>query len=430
VHRFHELGEKNERYIWFPDINYRQVGDKILPQRVALGKEVNVTTPQSGTRALGENQPAAMMGLMLIPVIRYYEDTQDPVAADLVLKFSRLVVDLMPQFGEKIGQTHSSLATTSGILRAGTVFNIPEYIDWAENVYHAFTSLDFIPSFGWTPENTSRRRKAGHLCCETCTTADYLELAVQLAQYRNEKYWDDAERVVMNQLMEGQMLRVDYIERMPPQALKPLPQMDSKWFTTDHVMNRSLGGFASFCGPNDWLQPEALPFTVQCCYGSGGRALYDTWYYAAQELGDTIRVNLQFSKRLPSAMVISFMPGKAVLEIKLMQQKKLLVRKPGWAAAERCDIFIHGKKQRPVLRGSYFDFGSLAAGSNVRIEFPNETIRKKDRIGEAEFETVWRGNAVIDMSPAGEIYPLYQGRSRQDSVKPLPFISTSPVNPL
>jgi hypothetical protein len=371
-----------------------------------------------------------MMGLMLLPVMRYYEDTQDPVAADLARKFSRMVIDLMPQFGNNIGQTHSSLATASGVLRAGQVFGIPEYIDWAENVYKTFTSLDFIPSFGWTPENTARPRKKGHLCCETCTSTDYLELAVQLAEYRDKKYWDDAERVAMNQLIEGQMLRVDYIERMPLQAIKPLPKTDSKWFTTAHVMNRSLGGFASFCGPNDWLQPEELPLTVQCCYGSGGRGLYDAWYYAAQEDGDTIRVNLQFSKRLPSAVVTSFMPGKGALEVKLTQEKKVLVRKPGWAVAERCKILINGKEQRAPLRGSYFNLGPLARGSNVRVEFPDETVRKSDRIGEGEFETVWRGNAVIDMHPAGEIYPLYQGRSRQEGVTPLPFVSTSPVNPL
>ena len=200
------------------------------------------------------DQPAAMMGLMLIPVVRYYEDTKDPLAAELVTKFSRLVIDLMPDFSKNIGQTHSALTTASGIFRAGQVLGVSEFKDWADEVYQKFVALDYIPDFGWTPENTSRPRVKGRLCCETCTTVDFLELALQLAQFRDEKYWDDAERIAMNQLLEGQMLRVDFVERIPSEIRQPLPRMDSKWFTTDHVMNRSLGGFASYSGPNDWAQ--------------------------------------------------------------------------------------------------------------------------------------------------------------------------------
>ena len=67
----------------------------------------------------------------------------------------------------------------------------------------------------------------------------------------------------------------------------------------------------------------------------------------------------------------------------------------------------------------------------MRIEFPDQTTRKKEKIGEVEFTTVWRGNAVVEMQPAGEIYPLYQHRDRQDGVTPLSYISTKkPIDPL
>ena len=46
------------------------------------------------------------------------------------------------------------------------------------------------------------------------------------------------------------------------------------------------------------------------------------------------------------------------------------------------------------------------------------------------FSTVWRGNAVVKMEPAGEFYPLYrQGRERTDGVTPLPFVNPAPINP-
>ena len=48
-----------------------------------------------------------------------------------------------------------------------------------------------------------------------------------------------------------------------------------------------------------------------------------------------MQVNLQFSKRLPSAVITSYMPGKATLEIEMTQAKKLWVRKPGGRALSR-----------------------------------------------------------------------------------------------
>ena len=40
-------------------------------------------------------------------------------------------------------------------------------------------------------------------------------------------------------------------------------------------------------------------------------------------------------------------------------------------------------------------------------------MNKKERIGDVEFSTVWRGNAVVKMAPAGEFYPLYQARAQR-----------------
>jgi hypothetical protein len=370
------------------------------------------------------------MGMMLEPVLRYYEDTKDPLAGELVTKFSRLVIDLMPTFIKDVGQTDSSVATISGILLAGQVLGIPEFSEWAEEAYRNYTAQDYVVDFGWTPENTGRARVKGLLACETCSTVDYLQAAMQLALHRNDIYWDDVERIAMNQLLEGQMLRIDFVERIPEKDIKPSPKMDPRWMTTDHVLERSLGCLSGCSGPNDWVEVGTGANFVQCCFGSGARGLYDTWYYAAQEEGDRIKVNLQFSKRLPSALIVSYMPGKATMEIQMTQPKDLWVRKPGWAKAEPTRILVNGQEQQARLKGSYLDLGHLAGGTVVRVEFPDATVRKTERIGEVEFRTVWRGNAVVEMEPKGEIYPLYQGRNRKDGVTPLPFINHRPVNPL
>jgi hypothetical protein len=430
VHELSRISQKSDKYVWFPDFNVEQIGAKILPMRIVTGAKVDVNDPKSGANGMGGDLPACFMGMMLLPALRYYEESRDSAAAELAVKFSRLVVDLLPEYTKNIGNVHTALCTASGIMRTGSLMGIPEYEHWAEGVYRSFVGQDFIPDFGWTPENTSRPRVNSRLCCETCSTVDYLELALQLAQSRDEKYWDHVERITMNQLLEGQLLRTDFVERLPERVIKPLPNIDAKWFTTDHVLNRALGGFGIISGPNDWIQTGEDIMTVQCCFGSGPRGLYDAWYYASQEDRDRVRVNLQFSKRLPSAVITSYMPGKAVVEVEMTAGKKLQVRKPGWAAAEQTRVLVNGAERKLPLEGTYFDFGGMPAGTKVRIEFPNGLQQKTERIGEVEFHTEWRGNAVVKMEPAGEIYPLYQGRGREGGVTPLSFINHSPINPL
>src|SRR5262249_37143244 len=149
----------------------------------------------------------------------------------------------------------------------------------------------------------------------------------------------------------------------------------------------------------------------------------------AMEDDEAVRVNLQFSKRLPSAVIVSYMPGKAALEIEITREKQLLVRKPGWIGDKPVAISVDGETVSPRMHGSYYDFGKLPRGARVRINFPDELVRKREKIGEIEFTTLWRGNAVVRMEPVGDIYPLYQGRKRKDAVMPWEFVNAHPINP-
>jgi hypothetical protein len=463
VRGFFEIAEKNQSYIWYPDYNYTEAGNRIVPIRVVDGEKINVSDPSSGAGAWGGNQPGGWGGMMLLPLMRYYEESNDSLAAEMAMMFSRLIIDLLPEFARNVDHTHSNLATISGILETGSVLGIPEFVDWSKQTYDQYILLNELPQFGWLPESTGvRPRVKNRLCCETCAVVDYLEIALQLAESRDENYWDLVERIAMNQLLEAQILRLDFINRIPPSVMQSLPQDDPKWFTTDHVPERSLGGFGIFAGPNDWVQKgdpvnEAAQ-TNQCCFGSGARGLYDSWYYAAQEDRDKVRVNLQFSKRLPSATITSYMPGKSVVVVEMTAAKKLQVRKPGWAPASQTRMLVNGQEQTVRLEETYFDFGGLPAGTKVRIEFPDQTSHRVELIRESQhsaelqlappresqrkalssqelqagvkFTTTWRGNAVTDIEPAGEIYPLYQERNQQEAVVPLAFISTNPINPL
>jgi hypothetical protein len=63
------------------------------------------------------------MGMMLLSALRYYEESRDSAAAELAAKFSRLVVDLTPEYRKNIGNEHSALCTASGIMRTGCLTN-------------------------------------------------------------------------------------------------------------------------------------------------------------------------------------------------------------------------------------------------------------------------------------------------------------------
>lgn len=341
VTRHYKLACKNEDYFWLVDMNYEEVAGDLVPRHILSGETLDETNPMNGLRSttMGDNnRPATSTGMFFLPMMRFYEVTGDERASEFVRKAGKLIVDKMPDFSEHINHTHFNMATVSGILKCGATMNIPEFLQWGEKVYRQFVAQDYIPDFGWTPETATRLRKKDSLGCEACGTTDYIEVAILLARYVNGKYWDDVERIGMNQLLEGQMLQIDFQEKMPKEAMVPLGRIDTKMNTSECVLERCLGGFAGWEGPNDFIQMSANPGLM---------------------------------------------------------------------------LFYH-----PKVEDYYFNFGLLSASTRIRIDFPDKTTTKREKIGEVEFITIWRGNAVIDMQPPGRIYPLYQNRNRIDAVIP------------
>jgi len=86
VHQLYKIASKDDRYLWYPDFNYERSGGKILPLAVAHGQLPRLTKPADGAGGAG-NWPAAFMGMMILPSMRYYEQTKDPVAVELVTRF-------------------------------------------------------------------------------------------------------------------------------------------------------------------------------------------------------------------------------------------------------------------------------------------------------------------------------------------------------
>ena len=249
------------------------------------------------------------------------------------------------------------------------------------------------------------------------------EIAFALARTVDDGYWEVAERIAMNQLLAQQLSHVNFA---PLTNYYPL-----------------LGGFASFCSPNDWWTPEGT-YITQSSHGSGMRALYNVWYHAAwwergEQGEDALRVNLHWSKNLPGARIISHLPSATRREVNLERAGSLIVRKPDWAPigsiqAQAAPSSGGTTTTVPItLRGRWMRLGPFAANTRVTFSFPDSLVQRQDTIhrpgGDVSFTTGWRGNAVVSIAPDGSKQPNYAGRAGRAPYVPT-YTATQALDPI
>jgi hypothetical protein len=371
---------------------------------------------------------ACFEGVLMLPFAEYYDYTHDPAVEAYLDKFSRFLLERATDYNSDgsfakadvtNGQLWSRMMTMEGILLYGLASGRTDLVRWAWGAYNKALQLHGT-SFGWLPENLAFDHGLG---CETDTMTAQIEMAFILARRVDDSYWEVAERIAMNQLMAQQLLRVDFLGNY----------------------YQELGGFASFCSPNDWSTPEG-PYITQSAHGSGTRALYDVWYHAAWweqgdqpgEAGRTLRVNLHWSKNLPGAQVISHLPSDTTLEVDLQRPCHLIVRKPDWAALDQiqvssCDT---GTTQTNpvsfVMQGRWMQIGYFSNSTRIIIQLPNTLTAHIDWIHDPtphEFTTYWRGNTVIDMEPAGTNQFNYADRAARPPYVPT-YTAASAIDPV
>lgn len=414
---------------------------------------------------------AGFHGTITLPFAQYYEMTKDPEAAEFLDQFICFLLKRAKDFNPDASFTNSSdvvngqlwsrMMTIEGILIYGLAAGCQDLVDWARRAFDQARRLHGT-RFGWMPENLNQNHD---LACEADTITAQIEIAFLLARKVDDYYWEEAERIAMNQLLAQQLIRVDFLggptakeaaalisQPVDPKrqrlTLDPavIPPRFNGYVEYDfeQVPLRLLGGFASMCGPNDWDSFMTLVpnYITQSSHGSGMRALYNTWYHAAWwergeetgEAGRTLRVNLHWSKSLPGAQVISHLPASTRLEIKLERTARLIVRKPAWAQMEHIRAQTSdGQSIALELKGRWLHLCRQQAGTHIVLSFPDEVVTHRDIIitrtpgvgyygplkeeppggtkwHEAVFTTQWRGNAVIAIEPRGRHQPSYDGR--------------------
>ena len=284
---------------------------------------------------------------------------------------------------------------------------------------------------------------------EICEVADMVSIALGLAAAgAGDRYWDDADRWVRNQLAEGQLLRYDWIYRLnmaePPTAL--LPNM-----TTVRVGERNLGAFAGWQSPNDWVEfqraadrggvREVRPLQVShedsgeyqdrmsgpmrlghvqgimhCCTANGARALYDAWRHIFCQQGDRVTVNLLLNRVGGPVDVHSHLPYTGRVDIHANRPCRLTVRLPAWVELGEVICTVDGSVRHVSYEGKYARIGELAPGQAVTLEFPlGEEVSRVTAKNQWYF-LVRRGHDVVRIDPPGVLSPLYSRDHYRDGV--------------
>ncbi len=264
---------------------------------------------------------------------------------------------------------------------------------------------------GFFPEGVRQRPAT----CETCETAEMIALALKLSHVGAGDYWDEADRWIRNQFAENQLLDRSWIEQMS-RTNQPETLERSGYDPTRDVPDRVVGWFTSYADANNWFMefPRA-PGLVACCLGNGARALYYAWEHILDWAPGSLRVNLLLNRSSRQVDIESHLPCAGRVDIRVKEQCLLAVRIPGWVARNdvRCDV--NGRAREISWDGAFAKLGRVRPGGIVRIRFPVEEIRTKQKIGEQRCDLVVRGSTVVAIDPEAKVYPLYRrARYRTD----------------
>src|SRR5439155_623328 len=159
-----------------------------------------------------------------------------------------------------------------------------------------------------------------------------------LAKVGHDDCWDDVDRWVRNQLAENQLTQIAWMTDGHldySRSKMPADFFQSRQCTTDHVAERTLGGFAGWPAVNDWVSAEdwwggnkqnILYTIMNCCTASGSRAIFAVWRDMLSYDAGRLKVNLLLNRASKWADIASYIPYTGRVEIKIKERRDLNVR--------------------------------------------------------------------------------------------------------
>lgn len=244
----------------------------------------------------------------------------------------------------------------------------------------------------------------GHVS-EICCVADMIYLALRQSTAGVADRWDDVDCGVRNMLAEAQLRETGWVEAYAKNLDKDSAQPYS---TTDRVPERIRGVFGGYVAPNDWQGSNALSM-ISCCVGNGSMTLYRVWrdmigYDAGR---DRLSVHLLMNRASKWADIDSHIPYRGQVDVKVKQTLEVALRIPAWATPQEANCKVNGKSVECKTEGRYL-LVRAAKGDKITLEMPIREEKRKVNLPFGVFETIVRGHDVVDISPGGKNYPLFQ----------------------
>ena len=372
-------------------------------------------------------------GLMLEPVAEWAEISGDESALDLAIRFANCTMgghegDRVPasaraQFrfgpnGEIAGHLHTKTGVLIGLAKLSRHLAAHGQMDRAKGYLRQVKR-----SYDWllAPDNPARSSRIGWITevpgcanCETCCTADMIELAEAMAacatldpEFRD---WvclhDDVESMTVNSIARAQLVFTPEFEKVlraywgdaAGEKLKTMRLLDGSW--------------TAAYGPGDLSRRDVLDVIPGgCCVYSGMRGLHAGWRDAMTFDAGQLRINYFLKRQSAHAAMTTAQPQSGEAEIVLRADAKVLLRVPAWLKPSQMILSVDARQllaaDRLDATGHYASLGPLPAGTKIRVRFPLTEHLTNETLAGVRYTITWRGNYVVKMSPRGQFFPIY-----------------------
>ncbi len=354
------------------------------------------------------------VGSLIDPLTKVYELTGSTRALQLAEGITHFMLNprngFFPEDGKLFSYFRTIVSVINGFSRFAALTDEPRVVARARAIHDQ--AVSFCTAFGSSP------------CLEpACSNMELTQSALSLIRLGHDEHWDMIDRWTRNATGEAQFL--DPGEWVKSKAVKgrildketwvyesyPPGEPILPWDDYRDVVRRSVGGFLWSSAEEHLFVPGAL---MLCCSAHALRTFHLVWQNAVTEEVDGIRVNLHYTVESALADMASYEPFAGKTTIVPKRDGRVRVRIPEHARSGQVKGAVGGRKVPLSVEGRYADFGFVKAGTECTFEYdltPRVTEERQhvfeDRDagkprGVIPYKVRWRGNTVIELTPASK----------------------------
>ena len=357
---------------------------------------------EGGYPSLASGYTATMAPL----IMRYWEATGSPVARKIAEGLANAFVvegGAYQPDGTYTGNTHwaGGCLGPAALTRIARADGNDELLGWCERIFENISS--FAVDFGWAPTdiNTPEPGKYNG-CCEVCSLTDMIHLALQLTDAGAGDHWDFIDTTIRNQMLEQQF-------RQPARLVSP----EQAALSGQPLLAALHGSVESWAPPNTLIGNASG--LEGCCTSALVRACYFAWQRAAEDKGGRVWVHLPFSRTSNKLDVLCHEPWHGAMTVKVHQSCNVSVRISKWIDAQAVKVARNGHAVEATISDRYLALDGLSATDTVEITYPLAEAKRSYTINEKDYSAEWRAGTVVELTPPGEPYPIFE-RKRIDDV--------------